>query len=164
MARDDIAKAVREHYNEKLSDRAKTIRTLLNADLHDGPLYYDSTQVTDPADVDGMWEWRCSCFDNGARALPTDTLKDELDAILDNLIPGTIYYDSDAGCISTSAPEGYSETCDACEGTGDDDGETCDTCGGSGDVWVEPSTEGVYEIDYRDAVAMVLGKELANIL
>ena len=75
-------------------------------------------------------------------------------------VPSTLYVDTGAGCWSQSEPE--PEECLECNGAGtyDDDETPCLDCNGSGKV--PPYTEETYQVERRDLVRALVGKELAE--
>ena len=75
-------------------------------------------------------------------------------------VPSRLFFDVDAGYWTDHEPE--SEKCDACDGTGLDGEDQCEVCQGSG--YCEPIWECWYEVDRKDLLRAIVGRELVSYL
>jgi hypothetical protein len=119
---DAIAKAIREAY--PLPERIALLRRLATWDLWHGPSL--------PSELD----------DDDAKAWPGFVSAcQELRAWADDTLPRTLYYDADAGCLSDTEPEPWT----------DEEGET-----------FEPSD--FYRVEWREILAAVFPSKLCEYL
>ena len=73
-------------------------------------------------------------------------------------VPSTLYVDTDAEVWQESEPSAYE--CPECVGNGVPTDDDCPGCAGSGKV--EPYLEETYQVERRDLVRALVGKELAE--
>ena len=118
-----------------------------NYDLYFGPV--GDGAVGDPADGSDDW----AGYPGFTKA--TAEIADALDAV-----PSRLFLDVDAEYWTDHEPEG--EKCEECHGEGATEGEKCDLCNGVGVI--EPAWECWYEVDRKELLRAIVGKELVAYL
>lgn len=78
-----------------------------------------------------------------------------------------LWYDSMSGAVCDRKPEGYSEECCECAGSGaadhdDPDDGPCPVCDGEGERWVEPEWEDYYHFEVKAVKRALFDKELGT--
>lgn len=132
MAHSTIESAIEETYGSLIPVNVRKLIALANDGLYNGP-------IGSFEEVDG-WPG----FSAAIRAIS--------DAI-DDVWPGSLYFDEDCGCLMEREPEG--------EWNSDETGEPCDS-DDDGASFYEPMP--YYEIECKDFYRAIVGRELASYL
>jgi hypothetical protein len=123
---------------------------LASYDLHFGPPCA-SDCADPPTDEHGNEnEWSGFSFDKACKTIK-EALKD--------VVPNTLYVNTDSEYYSEDMP--CDIECPVCEGSkidSDEDTE-CTNCAGTGSI---QDNEGWYQVERKDLIKAILGKELAN--